>query len=236
MKPSILFLSGTLFICIASSSPAYAARQTACVNSEGNVLIKRRCNPNKGETKLSLDVIATSIDSTPGERGPQGVKGDKGDTGAQGPQGPAGPKGDQGEQGEPGQPGAQGPQGPMGTPGADATGYLLSARLNLSSGGTFGGPIGASNTSPTESAVVYMLPRTCTLSDLRVDLTGTTVSRTTTVRINGSNTSLSCSVTTGSPTCSNTGSTVLATAGSKISLSFSGGANPIVALAALSCR
>lgn len=130
--------------------------------------------------------------------------------------------------------GATGPTGPTGPAGTG--GALFSARNALNTGGTFGGVNGLIVTNSTESTVVMPAPLTCTMSNLRVNMAGTTVSRTFTLRINGSNTSLSCSITTGSPTCSNTGSTVSVTVGDLLGYSISGGSDAVNAYMTMSCQ
>jgi len=167
--------------------------------------------------------------TVPGPTGPTGA------TGAAGPTGPTGPTGAAsmvpGPTGPTGATGATGPTGPAGTGGVNFT-----ARNALNSGGTFGGVSGLIITNSTESTVVMPSPQTCTAQNLRVNMAGTTVSRTFTLRINGSNTSLSCSITTGSPTCSNTGSLVSVTVGDLLSYSISGGSDPVNAYMTMTCQ
>ena len=82
-------------------------------------------------------------------------------------------------------------------------------------------------TSTTESSGQLIAPDNCTASGLRVDLTGTSFDRTVTLRVNGSNTALSCNLTTGTPTCSNTGSTVSISTGDYINFSVTGGSQSL---------
>lgn len=98
----------------------------------------------------------------------------------------------------------------------------MSSRVNMA-GSPYGAVIGVFLANSTESMIQLPSPITCTAQNLRVNAAGTTASRTVTLRVNGSATSLSCSLTTGSPTCSNTGSTVSITAGDLLTYDVSGG-------------
>lgn len=110
-------------IALFTPSLAFAAKSNkVCVTANGTIVVKRKCNTNRGETTLDVTSLQ-AISFAEGQVGPEGPKGEtgaqgpQGATGASGPQGPAGPQGLAGPQGPAGTPGAQGPQGPMGVQG-----------------------------------------------------------------------------------------------------------------------
>ncbi|MEZ4331300.1 MAG: hypothetical protein R3F35_06085 [Myxococcota bacterium] len=123
-----------------------------------------------------------------------------------------------------------------GAPSIAAEGLFL-ARILMTTAGSFGAVLGSATNATTESTVRYLAPTACTARDLIVDFTGTTTARTVNLRVNGAATSLSCSVTAGSPTCSNTFSSVNVSRGDHLSLSLSGGAQTgLAALVSFVCR
>ncbi|MEZ4331299.1 MAG: hypothetical protein R3F35_06080 [Myxococcota bacterium] len=106
---------------------------------------------------------------------------------------------------------------------ADSVGGQFLARISLATTGSFALVHGISNLTRTEFDAQLILPTNCTATDLIADFGGTTTARTIGLRVNGSATSLSCSLTSGSPTCSNTTSTVTLVRGDYASLAVSGG-------------
>lgn len=95
MKASIFYIAAVFaFLFGFYADPVEAKPQKACLKSStGKIVVKRKCNKRKGQTRISAEVL-------------QGLGASQ--------VGPAGPEGPQGEQGVPGLPGAQGPQGPAG--------------------------------------------------------------------------------------------------------------------------
>jgi hypothetical protein len=146
-----------------------------------------------------------------GPAGPQGIPGPAGATGPQGVQGPAGPAGATGEtgaQGPQGIPGPQGPAGPQGPQGPSATiigGGTGSA--NLAGNAIRYVPAFYSNVNASESAVSQVMAVGGEVSDLYVRLEngpGGTNYYTFTVRKNGSDSSLACTITGSATSCMDT--------------------------------
>ncbi|MCB0328912.1 MAG: collagen-like protein [Bdellovibrionales bacterium] len=102
---------------MALPEDAHAMKSKVCLQPDGSLVVKRRCNTNKGEITLSLGDISASIQSETGPQGPKGEVGAQGLQGATGAVGPQGPKGDTGDQGPTGPQGSQGPQGNQGPQG-----------------------------------------------------------------------------------------------------------------------
>ncbi len=125
----------------------------------------------------------------------------KGDTGATGPMGPAGPKGPMGPTGATG---AMGPQGPPGPAGANGTsGSAIGGNYANTGTNNFLIPWG-STTNATEANANVPLP-SGKASKLVVSLTvapGAGQSATVTIRKNGVNTALTCTVSGTATTCS----------------------------------
>jgi len=90
-------------------------------------------------------------------------------------------------------------------------------------GASFSAVIGNFSASTDESTARLIVPAACTARNLRANFTGTVASRTITLRVNEGATSLSCSVTSGSPTCTNSGSTVNLSTGDFINYEVTGG-------------
>ena len=149
-----------------------------------------------------------------GLQGPQGPQGPTGAQGPQGPQGPAGSQGAQGPEGPQGPQGAQGPQGPAG-PEASATASIIgggTADTNLTTGSVSYVPIFSSlPRSGTESEVTQVMPVGGTLSRFSVLLNGTpggTNSYAFTVRKNGADTTLTCTITGSAVSCADSSHSV----------------------------
>jgi Collagen triple helix repeat (20 copies) len=245
-------LGGTLLTVLSSSDTDIVASLEAVAGIEnypGDYLLVVSPHGRSGPSSAFVVTVGgngspgpSGPAGPPGPAGPAGPAGSAGPVGATGPAGPPGPPGPQGPMGLPGPPGptgptgATGPAGPPGPPGPGGATAYFSARNLMTTGGTFGAVIGLVVANSTESLMVLPSPKTCTAQNLRVGMAGTTVSRTVTLRVNGSNTALSCSLTTGSPTCSNTGSTVSVTVGDLLSYSISGGADSVNAYIASECQ
>jgi hypothetical protein len=177
-----------------------------------------------------------------GVQGPEGATGDQGDDGATGPQGPIGATGvqgpegatgAQGDEGATGPTGATGPQGPTGATGATgpagADGVSSSViggaaldikRANTTYVGLFGSPTGSAST--TESLVQLPL-QAGTISHLYIKLSANQAVASATytfhVRLNGANTGISCVISTGQSSCSDTTNSVAVTDGDQLSVS-----------------
>jgi hypothetical protein len=150
------------------------------------------------------------------QRGDTGAMGDTGPQGEQGPIGPPGP------QGPPGPPGAPGAKGETGAPGANGTsGSAIGGNYANTSNNNFLMPWGGT-TSATEANVNLPLP-SGRASKLVVNLTaapGAGGSATVTIRKNGSNTALSCTVAGTTTTCSDTVNSVTFGAGDLLSVLY----------------
>ncbi len=187
---------------------------------------------------------ASTVAGPTGSTGPAGptgaastVAGPTGPTGSAGATGPAGATGATGAASlVPGPTGATGATGSTGATGATGSAgggssvfFMVRFSINLQASTSYF-PVNGSGsvlTSTTESTAQLIAPGSCTASGLRVDLSGTSFDRTITLRVNGSNTALSCSLTTGTPTCTNTGSTVSISAGDYIDYSVTGGSQSL---------
>jgi hypothetical protein len=143
----------------------------------------------------------------------QGDTGAIGDTGAQGEQGPPGPQGPQGE---------QGPTGATGAPGADGTsGSAIGGNYPNTGNNNFLMPWGVT-TSGTEANVSVPLP-SGTASKLLVNLTaapGAAGSATISIRKNGGNTALTCTVSGSATTCTDTTNSVTFSDGDLLSIHY----------------
>ena len=161
----------------------------------------------------------------------QGAAGAQGPQGAAGPQGPAGPAGAQGPAGPQGATGAQGPagpQGPAGTNGAPGAAgprgpAVFIARANLYTGSTmFAAATGIGQATAVESDIEMLSPNaSLTAKDLAVKTSaapglGNTV--TVTVRAEGADTSVTCTVSGLGTTCSNSSASATVNAGSRVLL------------------
>jgi hypothetical protein len=174
-----------------------------------------------------------------GTRGPAGANGATGAAGATGPMGATGsvgPIGSQGPSGATGTTGAAGPAGPVGpagtagTNGIDGTdgtdGYTVLAGGGSDATSSPFIPFDAIASSSTESVVSFPVPAAGTLSSLQVEVSaapGTTTgggarSLVMTVRKNGANTSLVCTVTGSATSCSDPSDTVAFAAGDTLDL------------------
>ncbi|HWO41311.1 MAG TPA: hypothetical protein VNO43_05865, partial [Candidatus Eisenbacteria bacterium] len=152
----------------------------------------------------------------PGPQGPQGATGPQGPAGPIGPQGPAGPQGPQGDTGPQGPQGPEGPQGPSAIVIGGGTGSS-----SLSGSATRFVPALLANVNSSEEAVNQVLPFNGTLSDFYVRLSGSPGGATSysfTVRINGADTTLACTVSGAATSCSDTANSVQFSAGDLVSV------------------
>ena len=160
------------------------------------------------------DLLAQRGDT--GATGPAGVQGPMGEQGPPGPPGPAGPEGPVGPQGP------AGPQGPQGPKGADGTsGSVIGGNYQNIGNNTFLMPWDAT-TSTTENNVNVPLP-SGTASKLVVSLTsapGAGRSATITIRKNGGNTTLTCTVSDAATTCTNAVDSVAFSDGDLLSILY----------------
>lgn len=165
---------------------------------------------------------ATGATGDQGPMGPQGPAGPPGATGATGPEGPPGPPGPVGPQGQQGLVGPQGAVGPIGPPGANGTsGSAIGGNYANTGNNNFLLPWG-STTNATEANVNLPLP-SGTASKLVVSLTvapGLGQSATITIRRNGTNTSLTCTVSGTATTCSNLVDSVVFNSGDLLSVLY----------------
>jgi hypothetical protein len=174
-----------------------------------------------------------------GEAGPQGPQGEAGPAGPEGAVGPQGPQGEvglqgpQGEQGPAGPQGLEGPQGPQGEvgpqgpAGADGTsGSLLGGNYSNTSDGNFLSPFNPSAGSEENTSLPVS---SGTARKLFVNV-GTPLdagaSVTLTLRQNGADTALTCSVGEGESTCSNVVDEVAFADGDLLSVRYNEAGNP----------
>jgi hypothetical protein len=168
-----------------------------------------------------------------GAVGPQGPQGDPGPAGPQGEQGPVGPAGadgaagPQGPQGEAGPQGEVGPQGPAGPAGADGTsGSLLGGNYSNTSDGNFLSPFNPSAGSEENTS----LPVSSGSARKLFVNVGTPLdagaSVTLTLRQNGADTALTCTVGEGESTCSNVVDEVAFADGDLLSVRYNEVGNP----------
>jgi hypothetical protein len=162
-----------------------------------------------------------------GPTGPQGASGPSGPTGPQGPSGPTGPQGASGPSGPTGPQGPSGPTGPQGSTGPQGpNGNTIigggTGGSTLSRSGNNYIPLFFSDADSQESAVAQTVPLAATLSNFYVHLSGAPGpgnSYTFTVRRNGGNTTVTCTISGSSATtCSDTTHTQAFDAGDTISI------------------
>jgi hypothetical protein len=163
-----------------------------------------------------------------GPAGPSGPTGATGLIGPPGPAGPTGPTGATGPTGPPGPTGGTGPAGPTGPTGPQGPSALIvgggTGTQELSAGAASFVPMFDSLRSPDETAVQQQVPFAGTLSRLHVRLDGTAGASgsgefyTFTIRLNGSDTAVTCTILETATNCSDSVNTVLFNAGDLLSL------------------
>ena len=191
---------------------------------------------------------AVGLQGPQGDVGPAGLAGADGAVGPQGPQGDVGPAGSagadgavgpQGPQGDAGPAGPAGPEGPAGSAGADgAVGPQGPAGLNGTSGSLLGGNypntgdgnfLSPFNPSVGSEANTNLPVTNGTASKLIVNVgsaLGAGESVALTVRKNGVDAGLSCTVAAGADSCTNMGSSVAFGDGDLMSIRYNETGNP----------
>jgi hypothetical protein len=140
----------------------------------------------------------------PGPAGADGADGADGAPGAQGPQGDPGPAGPQGPQGDPGPQGAPGPAGADGVDGADGTsGSLIGGNHANQASGLFLMPWDVTQSATEGNVNVPVSSGTASKLVLTVSANLSGATATLTLRKNGANTALTCTIPSGQSTCTN---------------------------------
>jgi len=141
--------------------------------------------------------------------GPAGPTGASGIIGPTGPSGPAGPSGLSG---------SSGPSGPTGATGPTGSSFFLlsSGGINVSQNGGFYGLGGA---SATETTVEQIVPTSGHFTSFHCYATAIAQSRTMTLRLNGADTSLTCTIDANETRGSTAGASVAFNAGDMIDVS-----------------
>jgi hypothetical protein len=151
------------------------------------------------------------------------VTGPTGPTGATGPQGATGPAGTQGVTG------ATGPQGPPGSPGTQSLTGAVAFVDALDTTG-FAGTAGSQNVFPSAAEAASPVPISATLSDFRAHA-GSAVGGsgvTLTVMKNGTATSITCTIPSGSSSCTDSSDTVAFTTADVIAVRIQNGTGTFV--------
>jgi len=177
----------------------------------------------KGDPGMTGAAGATGATGATGPAGPQGPAGVTGPTGPAGPIGPAGPTGPAGAVGPAGATGPIGPTGASGPPGASGTsGSAIGGNYPNTASGSFLMPWG-NTASATEVNTNLPLP-SGTASKLVVSLTkepGAGQSATITIRKNGVDTALSCTISGIANTCTDATDSVTFSNGDMLSVLYS---------------
>jgi hypothetical protein len=154
-------------------------------------------------------------------RGPKGLRGPRGLRGLTGERGPAGANGLDGAPGPAGPPGAIGEAGPPGSSNVSVFSARVTGYSGLLSPG-FAAPMGTSVTSATEDLVETLAPaRAFSARNLAVQMAsapGGGNSATVTLRANGADTSLSCTIAGAATSCTNVADSPSIAAGATLSL------------------
>jgi hypothetical protein len=136
---------------------------------------------------------------------------------------PAGPKGSKGPVGQ------QGPKGQPGAPGATTS--VLTGRTSLAGTDSFFSPSGISTAGATEAPVQILSPGVAATArnlSVRLDSSpGPAASRAFTLRVNGADTALTCTIVNAGQTCTSGGASVAVPAGSLLSLENDASAAPL---------
>jgi hypothetical protein len=162
---------------------------------------------------------ATGQQGIQGNTGATGQQGIQGNTGATGFTGATGATGQQGIQGNTGFTGATGQQGPTGVQGATGTSTGQIVSFNSSGNSTNGNYYSFTGMQATEVRGQYVVTKNVTLSNLYIQLSVAVIGAlSATIRVNGVNTLLVATVTSGNTTANNIINTVPVTVGSLISI------------------
>ena len=192
--------------------------------SSGSTYATRDAVSFSGSSYISLTDGNTGNppDSSPANWDLLAQKGDVGPTGPAGTTGPTGPAGPMGPAGPTGPTGATGATGPAGAPGANGTsGSAIGGNYPNTGNNNFLIPWGSS-TSTTEANANVPLP-SGTASKLVVSLTvapGAGQSATLTIRKNGGNTALTCTLSGTATTCADTADSVTFSNGDLLSILY----------------
>ena len=145
--------------------------------------------------------------------------------GATGPMGPVGPQGAAGNDGAPGAPGVQGPAGPAGPAGTRVPFFGSSYFPN--SDGVY---IGMGESAATHAKVAPPMPVSGTIAGLQVRTNSTPGNSPNrydfTVSVNGTLTTVTCSIGTGQTSCNDSTHSVAISSGDTVSLLQAGVSNP----------
>lgn len=176
-----------------------AATVLVCAHrASGRLRVVRRARACRRAERL----VRLNIRDVRGPKGARGAAGQNGRDGSAGPQGPQGPAGPPGADGAPGAPGAPG----------DSTVAVVSGRMTGYSGvlgPAFGSPTGTTSVNANEDLVETLAPaRALAARNLAVQTTvapGTGNSLTVTLRVDGADTALGCTIAGTATTCTNVG-------------------------------
>lgn len=161
-----------------------------------------------------------------GNPGPQGPAGPDGADGAQGPQGDPGP---QGAQGDPGPQGLQGDPGPAGPTGPSGGGSMVGGNHSNPNSGVFLMPWDDTQSGTEGNANVPMSSGTASkLILVGSPALGAGQTATVTVRNNGTDTALTCTIAASTSSCSDLVNSAAFADGDLISLLYSETGNPNV--------
>jgi len=181
----------------------------------------------KGDTGATGPAGATGPKGDTGAAGPTGPTGPKGDTGATGAAGPAGatgPKGDTGAAGPTGPTGPKGDTGAAGPPGGPSVLSGVVTFVDPADTSGFIGMDGEATLASSAAAAGSQTPAAGTVSGFRGHLTSPAAGAVVlTLYVNGSPTSVTCSVVAGSASCLDDVHTVALAAGDTIAVGITNG-------------
>jgi hypothetical protein len=164
---------------------------------------------------------ATGSTGATGATGNNGTNGTTGTTGTTGSVGPTGPAGPTGATGATGATGPTGPSGATGPTGGNVQVLLGSGGQNQANNNFVG--LGISATEANVAQVMAVSGRFTALFCRQA--INATANRTFTLRINGANTTLTCTIPNGSPNGSTTGASIAFNAGDRVAIALPGAVN-----------
>ena len=225
----------TVAMFVALGGTSYAAITITSRNVKDGSLTGRDIK----KKSVPLNRLTGSLRS--GQEGPAGLKGEpgpqgpKGEAGERGPAGPPGPQGDTGATGAQGPQGTQGPQGAQGAAGprgSTAASALLGVFPGLGVATQWSTPSGV-GTGGIESAVAALSPNATIIArDFAVKLTaapGVGASRTFTLRDDGADTAVSCTISDSDTTCNSGAASAMIAGGSELAIRATVSGLPAVA-------
>jgi hypothetical protein len=168
---------------------------------------------------IDLPVFVNNGGNVVTVQGPAGPQGPVGPAGALGPVGPAGPVGSQGAQGPIGVPGPQGPAGPAGSGGPR---FHFLAYPNLIVSGTAFASVRGPTFSEGADGNSMTVPVACVAANLMLTSRPALDAVQVALHVNGSDTTLACSLAGGARVCANTSAAVALSAGDQVVLRFQG--------------